>query len=160
MNHKLQLVSATLAGVLVTVAAAGIASASMDHGQNGDLGRSARADADGNGTITRAEWIAAANARFDKLDVNKDGKLTPDELPASWPAPWRVRLGRRRRAAPAMRADSRGRRQRHRGEPLRGTPRCCRRAEARLGASARRAPPRERAPPDRSCSRSSRHREA
>ncbi|WP_249341042.1 MULTISPECIES: hypothetical protein [unclassified Sphingomonas] len=81
MNHKLQLVSATLAGVLVTVAAAGIASASMDHGQNGDLGRFARADADGNGTITRAEWIAAANARFDKLDVNKDGKLTPDELP-------------------------------------------------------------------------------
>ncbi|WP_294049430.1 hypothetical protein [Sphingomonas sp.] len=82
MNHKLQLVSATLAGVLVTVAAGGIASASMGHGRNGDLGRFASADTDGDGTITRAEWIAAANARFDKLDVKKDGKLTPDELPA------------------------------------------------------------------------------
>ena len=81
MDHKLQLVSATLAGVLVTVAAGGIASASMGHARNGAGGQFGRADADGDGTITRAEWIAAATARFDKLDVNKDGKLTPDEMP-------------------------------------------------------------------------------
>ena len=78
MNHKPQLVAATLAGVLVTVAAGGIAFAGMVHG---GLGRFARADANGDGTITRAEWIAAANARFDKLDANHDGKLIVGEIP-------------------------------------------------------------------------------
>lgn len=80
MNHKLQLVGATLAGVLVTVAAGGIAFASMDKG----LGHFARADANGDGTITRAEWVAAATARFDRLDTNHDGKLIVGEIP---PAP-------------------------------------------------------------------------
>jgi len=73
MNHRLQLVAATLAGVLVTVAAGGIAFASMDHGMR-------------MGPFARAEWIAAANARFDKFDTNKDGKLVVGEVP---PAPSR-----------------------------------------------------------------------
>ncbi|MDG2532501.1 hypothetical protein P6144_02485 [Sphingomonas sp. HITSZ_GF] len=81
MNHKLQLVGATLAGVLVTVAAGGIAFASMGRGPMGPF---ARADANGDGTITRAEWVAAANARFDRFDTNKDGKLIVGEIP---PAP-------------------------------------------------------------------------
>jgi hypothetical protein len=81
MNHKLQLVGATLAGVLVTVAAGGIAMASMGRGPMGPF---ARADANGDGVVTRAEWIAAANARFDRLDTNKDGKLVIGEIP---PAP-------------------------------------------------------------------------
>ncbi|MBB4097357.1 hypothetical protein [Sphingomonas kyeonggiensis] len=84
MNHRLQLVAATLAGVLVTVAAGGIAFASMDHGMR--MGPFARADANGDGVVTRAEWIAAANARFDKFDTNKDGKLVVGEVP---PAPSR-----------------------------------------------------------------------
>ncbi|MEP9357185.1 hypothetical protein [Sphingomonas sp. KR3-1] len=79
MNHKLQLVGATLAGVLVTVAAGGIAVASM--GGDRGMGPFARADANGDGVITRAEWIAAANARFDKFDANKDGKLIVGEIP-------------------------------------------------------------------------------
>ena len=78
MNHKLQLVAATLAGVLVTVAAGGIAVASMGHGPMPPF---ARADTNGDGVITRAEWIAAANARFDRLDTNKDGKLIVGEIP-------------------------------------------------------------------------------
>jgi len=78
MNHKLQLVGATLAGVLVTVAAGGIAVASMG---KGPMGPFARADANGDGTITRAEWVAAANARFDQFDTNKDGKLIVGEIP-------------------------------------------------------------------------------
>jgi hypothetical protein len=81
MNHKLQLVGATLAGVLVTVAAGGIAMASMGRGPMGPF---ARADANGDGVVTRAEWVAAANARFDRLDTNKDGKLVIGEIP---PAP-------------------------------------------------------------------------
>jgi len=83
MNHKLQLVAATLAGVLVTVAAGGIAMASMARGPTGPF---AHADANGDGTITRAEWIAAANARFDQLDTNKDGRLIVGEIP---PPRWR-----------------------------------------------------------------------
>lgn len=85
MNHKLQLVAATLAGVLVTVAAGGIAAASMGASMGrGPMGPFARADANGDGVITRAEWVAAANARFDKFDTNKDGKLIVGEIP---PAP-------------------------------------------------------------------------
>lgn len=86
MNHKLQLVGATLAGVLVTVAAGGIAVASMGRGPMGPF---ARADANADGTITRAEWVAAANARFDKLDANKDGKLIVGEIPPAPPRHWR-----------------------------------------------------------------------
>ncbi|HEX7695703.1 MAG TPA: hypothetical protein VF409_14520 [Sphingomonas sp.] len=39
-----------------------------------------KGDADGDGVITRDEAMAQADARFDRLDTNKDGKLTPDEL--------------------------------------------------------------------------------
>ncbi len=87
MNHKLQLVAATLAGVLVTVAAGGIAAASMGASMGrGPMGPFARADANGDGVVTRAEWIAAANARFDQFDTNHDGKLVIGEIP---PAPER-----------------------------------------------------------------------
>lgn len=37
--------------------------------------RTAKADADGNGTITRAEAQSNATATFARLDANKDGKL-------------------------------------------------------------------------------------
>ncbi|WP_425229517.1 hypothetical protein [Sphingomonas sp.] len=41
-----------------------------------------RADTDGDGAISRAEYLAAAGVRFDRMDANHDGKLTPDELGA------------------------------------------------------------------------------
>lgn len=81
MNQKLKLAGAALAGILATVAAGGVAVASMDNG----LGRVGRADANNDGQITRAEWVQAANARFDRLDANKDGKLVGDELPKHGP---------------------------------------------------------------------------
>ena len=40
----------------------------------------ARGDANGDGVLTRDEAMAQADARFDRLDTNKDGKLTPDEM--------------------------------------------------------------------------------
>jgi Ca2+-binding EF-hand superfamily protein len=36
-------------------------------------------DKDGNGSISREEWTRKPKA-FDRLDVNKDGRLTPAEL--------------------------------------------------------------------------------
>lgn len=39
-----------------------------------------QSDADGGGVLTRDQAMAQADARFDRLDTNKDGKLTPDEM--------------------------------------------------------------------------------
>ena len=38
-----------------------------------------RLDADGNGAISRQEWTRRPEA-FDRLDANKDGQITTDEL--------------------------------------------------------------------------------
>jgi len=43
-------------------------------------GPAASGYANGDGTQTRDEAMAQADARFDRLDANKDGKLTPDEM--------------------------------------------------------------------------------
>ncbi len=45
-----------------------------------------KADTNHDGTITRAEFDAAAKARFDTADTNHDGKLTPEERRAAWKA--------------------------------------------------------------------------
>ena len=47
-------------------------------------------DKDGSGAISRAEWPRRPQA-FDRLDANKDGQITPDELRN------RKRIGRQRR---------------------------------------------------------------
>jgi len=49
------------------------------HGHDGGL---ARLDTNKDGTITRDEAIAAATARFDKLDANHDGKIDQTEIAA------------------------------------------------------------------------------
>ena len=41
-----------------------------------------KVDTDGDGRISKAEYLARAAARFDRLDVNHDGFLTPDERPS------------------------------------------------------------------------------
>jgi len=41
------------------------------------------ADADVDGRISKAEFLAAADRRFARLDTNGDGKLTLDELPTT-----------------------------------------------------------------------------
>lgn len=45
----------------------------------------ASADANGDGLVSRAEFIAARNARFDVLDANRDGFLVRDETAAAAP---------------------------------------------------------------------------
>lgn len=42
-----------------------------------------RADANGDGNLTRQEMIAAAEARFARMDVNKDGTVTREERQAA-----------------------------------------------------------------------------
>ena len=41
-----------------------------------------RADANGDGTVTRAEALAEAGMRFDRMDANRDGKIDQAELSA------------------------------------------------------------------------------
>ncbi|MDO7840907.1 EF-hand domain-containing protein [Sphingomonas immobilis] len=43
-------------------------------------GNAARGDTDGDGFISRAEFTARAEARFAALDVNRDGKISADEM--------------------------------------------------------------------------------
>jgi Ca2+-binding EF-hand superfamily protein len=45
-----------------------------------------RYDTNKDGAVDRAEWTAAQEARFKRLDANGDGKLTQDELFARTPA--------------------------------------------------------------------------
>lgn len=42
-----------------------------------------RGDANKDGTVTRAEFMAGPVAMFDKADANKDGKVTADEMKAA-----------------------------------------------------------------------------
>lgn len=53
------------------------AAVAEDPGTAADL---ARADANRDGAITRAEFYAMRAAGFDRLDANHDGRLTSDEI--------------------------------------------------------------------------------
>jgi len=44
-------------------------------------GHMAKADTDGDGAVSKAEFLAVAEQRFASMDKNGDGKLTPDERP-------------------------------------------------------------------------------
>jgi len=46
----------------------------------------ARADGDGDGRVSKAEYIARADARFAKMDKNSDGKVSADERAPPPPA--------------------------------------------------------------------------
>ena len=39
-------------------------------------------DTDGDGSVSKAEFVAGAEARFTKMDKNGDGVLTKDDMPA------------------------------------------------------------------------------
>ena len=46
----------------------------------------AEMDKDEKRTVTKAEYIKHAEEMFNRMDANKDGKLTPDERKAYWQA--------------------------------------------------------------------------
>jgi Ca2+-binding EF-hand superfamily protein len=64
------------AAALCATLLAGSALASQDQHRRDAL---ARADANGDGIVTREEMLAEVDARFAKLDANKDGKITHEE---------------------------------------------------------------------------------
>jgi hypothetical protein len=65
------------ASVVATLVVGGAAMATM----HGPLGPFGRADLNTDGSITKAEWMQAADTRFQQFDANKDGKLVAAELP-------------------------------------------------------------------------------
>ena len=42
-----------------------------------------KADADGNGEISREEWMASAEARFSRADADESGAVTKEEMKAA-----------------------------------------------------------------------------
>lgn len=63
--------------------------AGPDHGPMGHHGKQhpggltgafAKADTNGDGMVSRAEFLAAAGTEFDKMDANHDGQLTEQEM--------------------------------------------------------------------------------
>ena len=88
---KTLLATAALGGTLLAgaayaaqdQAAAPAPTAGMHHHRHHGHGNQlARLDANKDGIITRDEAIAAATARFDKLDANHDGKIDQAEMAA------------------------------------------------------------------------------
>lgn len=67
------------AAALCATLLAGAAMAGQDHQHRDPL---ARADANGDGIVTREEMLADVDARFAKLDANKDGKVSLEERKA------------------------------------------------------------------------------
>jgi len=53
-----------------------------DAGRRGGTRLGRAADINRDGTVTQAEFASAALARFDRVDVNKDGTIGADERPA------------------------------------------------------------------------------
>jgi hypothetical protein len=77
-------------------------------GESGLRGALARADTDGDGAISRAEFLADAAMRFDKMDMNRDGKIDKTEL---------LNAAREARGRFGGEQDERGRFRRHGPQP-------------------------------------------
>ena len=75
MDNQWKYAGVAGASILLTLAAASWA------GETPGMGRLGRADTNGDGVVSHAEWMAAAEARFARLDANRDGKLDASELP-------------------------------------------------------------------------------
>lgn len=71
------LISAALGAALLTGSAA-----TAQDGPRGSRDPLARADADNDGAVTRAELLADVEKRFARADANKDGRITADEREA------------------------------------------------------------------------------
>ena len=77
MTNRWTLAAVAAVSIAATLAVGGAALAARDHG----LGPLGHVDANTDGKVTRAEWLAAANARFAEIDRNGDGTLIVGELP-------------------------------------------------------------------------------
>jgi hypothetical protein len=73
------LLGATLLAGTAVAAQQTPAPAPQDRPMRGDM--FGKADANGDGTVTKAEFLADIDARFAKHDANKDGKIGKEERP-------------------------------------------------------------------------------
>lgn len=73
---KTLFLGAALAGTVL----AGLAGTAAIAQPGGGGGMMMRADTNGDGVVSHAEFLAAATQRFERMDANKDGKLSGDEL--------------------------------------------------------------------------------
>jgi Ca2+-binding EF-hand superfamily protein len=81
---KVEIVAALLAFTVTGVAIAQSSAPKPDPAtRHGDM--------DGDGVISRAEFLANAAKRFDAMDTNKDGQLTADERKAAHEKKWAER---------------------------------------------------------------------
>ncbi|WCL55725.1 hypothetical protein [Gimibacter soli] len=78
--------AATIAIALLATAGAS-AGEHGKHGMRGGFDHFAKADANGDGAVSKDEMTAALQAHFGKYDANKDGKIVLGELPKEMPVP-------------------------------------------------------------------------
>ena len=81
---KKLMIGMALAGSMLGTAA--LAAQAQDGNDKGPGVMAHHGDANGDGTITREEFMARAAEHFARLDANKDGKITPDEMKAAMDA--------------------------------------------------------------------------
>ncbi|HWK34944.1 hypothetical protein [Sphingomonas sp.] len=75
-----------IAVALGATAIGGVAIASQSTAPAATAGHPMRGDANGDGRLTRAEFLAGAEARFARIDTNHDGVLSRDERRAGFRA--------------------------------------------------------------------------
>lgn len=73
---------------------AGMAGRRFGHGRGHGMMDGRKAEANGDRSLTQAEFVDAALRRFDRIDANHDGRITPDERQAARQAMHRGRHGR------------------------------------------------------------------
>ena len=79
MRTKLMLAAAAMVMMTAPVAMAG------EHGEGKHGGKMMeKMDTDGDGKVSKAEFVAAHEARFAKTDTDADGFLTAEEMKAAW----------------------------------------------------------------------------
>ena len=75
------MMKAVLTTLALTLAMPAVAQDEPTPPRGGGLGMGMmRADTNGDGIVSRDEALAQAGQRFDRMDMNHDGKLTRDEM--------------------------------------------------------------------------------
>jgi len=82
-SSKTILVGALLAGALVSASAFGASRRTWTAGQRYVAQLVQLMDQDKNGRVSKEEFMSFMSAEFDRLDVDRSGELTPEELSRS-----------------------------------------------------------------------------
>lgn len=69
-----------IAALAVFFISPAVAGGHLESERSGKGSRFAKYDANGDGAVSRDEFLAKAAERFSKMDANGDGKLSEDEM--------------------------------------------------------------------------------